>query len=385
VSNAYLVGGFRTPIGRRNGVLAAAHPSEMLGDLMRHTLTSLKIAPETVEQSIVGCVTTYGDQASNIGRTAWLTAGLPESTPGVTVDARCGSSQQAVHYAAGLIASGACELVICSGVEHMSRHPLGQDIGDGAGDPFSVRYRELIEAISQGEAAERIADRWGLSRADCDEIALASQQRAAQALASGRFDREIAPVTVVAEDGTSVIVSSDEGPRPSTAEGLAALKPAFRTEGVLTAGNSSQISDGASCVVIASAAWVAEHGVTPLAEIEHQVLVGVDPVLKLIGPIPASKKVLERSGLTMSDIDIVECNEAFASVIGAWQFELKADMERVNVNGGVIALGHPVGSTGARLLLTAATELSVRGADRAMVTMCCGGGLGTATIMRSVS
>lgn len=377
-----LLGGSRTPIGKRAGALSGLHPAEMLGTLIRNTLDRLGVPAAEVEQVIAGCVTTHGDQAANIGRTAWLTAGLPERVPGVTVDARCGSSQQAAHYAAGLIASGVADVVVCAGIEHMSRHPLGQDIGNGDGDPFSARYRDLIETISQGEAAERIAERWGLTRVQCDEIALRSQARAAAAIDSGRFEREIDPIQVVGPEGSTTTIDADEGPRPSTAEGLARLRPVFRADGILTAGNSSQISDGASCVVLVAKTWADRNGLTPLAQIQSQVLVGVDPVLKLIGPIPATAKLLTRTGMVIDDFDVAECNEAFASVVGAWQLECKVDPDRVNVNGGAIALGHPVGMTGARLLLTAATELAVRDVEHALVTMCCGGGLGTATALR---
>jgi acetyl-CoA acetyltransferase family protein len=380
----YLLGGFRTGIGKRGGLLSSVHPAELLGDLMAGTLSRLAVQPREVDQVIAGCVTTYGDQASNIARTAWLTAGLPDTVPGVTVDARCGSSQQAAHYAAGLIASGVCDVILCGGVEHMSRHPLGQDIGSGAGNPFSARYRDLVEVISQGESAERIAQRWGISREDCDVIALRSQERAAAATASGRLAKEIIAVQTVDANGAAIEVGVDQGPRPTTMDGLRGLKPAFRPDGVLTAGNSSQISDGACCAVLVSETWVREHAAAPLAEIAHQVLVGVDPVLKLTGPIPATARLLSRSGLTISDFDVAECNEAFASVTAAWQIEHKVDPEKVNVNGGAIALGHPVGMTGVRLLLTAAYELIERDGERALVTMCCGGGLGTATEVRRV-
>jgi acetyl-CoA C-acetyltransferase len=376
------LGGKRTPIGKRGGSLSDVHTAELLGTLMRNTLDVLHVRPGAVDQVIAGCVTTYGDQASNIARTAWLTAGLPETVPGVTVDARCGSSQQAAHFAAGLIASGACDVVVCAGVEHMTRHPLGQDVGTDAGNPFSPRYREAIETISQGEAAERIAEKWGLSRMECDEIAQRSQARASGAVQRKRFDLEIDPVVVPSSSGEETLFNADEGPRASTPDGLSRLKPAFRPDGIHTAGNSSQISDGAACLVLASDTWASHAGYHPIAEITNQVLVGVDPVLKLIGPIPATSKLLQRTRMTISDFDVAECNEAFASVVGAWEKELNVDPERVNVNGGAIALGHPVGMTGARLLLTAATELIVRNAEHALVTMCCGGGLGTATAIR---
>jgi acetyl-CoA C-acetyltransferase len=376
MTDAHIVGGSRSPIGRRRGALADAHPAEILGAVMAAALSGAGIDPADVDQVIAGCVTTAGDQAGNIARTAWLTAGLPIQVPGITVDARCGSSQQAIHFASGLVKSGAANLVVCGGVEHMSRHPLGQDVGTGMGEPLSAAYRDIFEVTSQGEAAERIAEIWKIDRAYADELALASQERAAAAVAAGRFDAEITPIG----DFTT-----DEGPRTSTAAGLAGLKTVFRAadDGILTAGNSSQISDGASCVIVASAEYAAEHGLTSLAEIEHQLIVGVDPVLKLTGPIPATQEILKRSGLTLSDIGAAEVNEAFASVLGAWIRELDYPHERTNANGGAIALGHPVGATGARLVLTSAHELRTNGHERTLVTMCCGGGLGTATILKA--
>jgi len=375
MSTVYLVTGGRTPFAKRGGALAQEHPAELLGHLTRSVLSDAGIPASDVDQVITGCVTKTGDQANSIGRTAWLTAGLPFETPGVTVDARCGSSQQAAHYGAGLIATGALDVVVANGVELMTRHPLGQDVHEGWGDPLSPEYRALYEVTSQGESAERIADRWGLDRTYLDELAVASQERAAAAIASGRLAKEIHPVRDV---------DTDTGPRPSTMETLGNLQPVFRPDGVLTAGNSSQITDGASAVVLASEAYVEEHGLEPLAIIEHQRLVGVDPVMKLTGPIPATNEILARAGLTPDDIGVAEVNEAFASVMGAWMKETGFTHEKTNPNGGAIALGHPVGATGTRLLLTAALELVLKGHERALVTMCCGGGLGTATILKAV-
>ncbi|MCP9948292.1 hypothetical protein LUX39_08000 [Actinomadura madurae] len=287
MGNVHLLGGLRTPFARRKGALADAHPAELLGTLTKNTLTSVGVAPEDVDQVITGCVTKTGDQANSIGRTAWLTAGLPSEVPGTTVDARCGSSQQAAHYGAGLIASGAVDVVVANGVEHMTRHPLGQDVGEGMGDPLSPRYCDLYEVTSQGESAERIADHWKQDRVRCDELALASQERARDAIASGRLAIEIDPVGEFA---------TDSGPRESTMEGLGALRTVFRSDGVLTAGNSSQITDGASCVVLVSESFAAEHGLTPLAQVEHQTLVGVDPVWKLTGPMPPPRRSLSAAG-----------------------------------------------------------------------------------------
>lgn len=371
----YLVAAGRTPFGKRGGALKDAHPAELLGNLTRQLLETAGVEAADVAQVISGCVTKTGDQANSIGRTAWLTAGLPIEVPGVTVDARCGSSQQAAHYGAGLIASGSAEVIVANGIEIMSRHPLGQDVYEGWGDPLSPQYRDIFEVTSQGESAERIADKWQLDRDYLDDFALASQERAAAAIASGRFAEEIFPVGDVDTDG---------GPRPSTKEGLAALQPVFRPDGVLTAGNSSQITDGASAVILASEDYVREHALEPLAIVEHQALVGVDPVMKLTGPIPATLQILERAGLTPADIGVAEINEAFASVVGAWFKETGFTHEKTNPHGGAIALGHPVGATGTRLLGTAAHEMRLKGHERALVTMCCGGGLGTATILKAV-
>jgi acetyl-CoA acetyltransferase family protein len=376
LNTVYLVGGLRTPFARRGGALALTHPADLLGTLTRNSLQSIGVDPVDVDQSITGCVTKSGDQANNIGRTAWLTAGLPPETPGTTIDAKCGSSQQAVHFGAGLIASGVVDVVVANGVEHMTRHPLGQDIGDGEGDPLSSHYRDIYEVTTQGESAERIADYWKIGRSQCDELAAASQQRAANAIASGRFEIEIDPVGEF---------KTDSGPRESSVESLSHLRPVFRPDGVLTAGNSSQITDGASCVILASDKYITAHALKPLAVIEHQVLVGVDPVWKLTGPIPATRAILARAGLRISDIDRAEVNEAFASVVGAWLSETGFSHEYTNVNGGAIALGHPVGATGTRLILSAARELLLGGHRRILVTMCCGGGLGTGTVLKAVT
>jgi len=376
MTNAMLLGGLRTPVAKRGGGLAGQHAADLLGKLMRATLESVGVDAVDVNEVIVGCVTATGDQANNIGRTAWLAAGLPYSVPAATVNAKCGSSQHAAHLGAALIASGAAEVIVCAGVEHMTRHPLGQDVSTGMGDLYPAAYLDRYEATTQGEAAERIARKWNLNRHSCDEIAVASQERAAAAATRGRFKREILEV----DD-----CHADEGPRLSTLESLAKLRPVFAPDGVLTAGNSSQISDGASCIVIVSERFAADHGLQPLAVLEHQCVVGVDPVLKLTGPIPATTTILGRADLKLADIDTFEVNEAFASVLGAWINELQVPLDKVNVNGGAIALGHPVGATGTRLLLTAAHELRESGTHRALVTMCCGGGLGTATILRAVA
>jgi acetyl-CoA acetyltransferase family protein len=366
----------RTPIGRRAGALAAVHPADLLALVMREALHRSGVAPGDVDQVIAGCVTQAGDQALNIGRTAWLAAGLPDTVPATTIDAQCGSSQQAVNLAASLVASGAAEVVLAGGVESMSRLPLRTAAECGPGDPYPESYRDRFELVSQGESAERIADLWDISRDECDEIALRSQELALGARDAGWFDAELVPVATAA--GT---VGRDEGIRASTKDGLAALRPLFRTGGRHTAGNSSQISDGAAVVIVAAEGWVRQRGGPLLARIIDQAIVGVDPVIKLTGPIPATRRILSRTGLTLADIDRFEVNEAFASVLAAWSKELGAPLDRTNVNGGAIALGHPVGATGARLVTSIVHDLARNGGGRGLVTMCCGGGLGVATVL----
>lgn len=375
----------RTPIGRRGKSLAGAHPGLLLGTVMAEALKRAQVPPEEVDQVLAGCVTQVGDQAYNIGRIAWLTAGLPDTVPGTTLDAQCGSSQQSVNLGAALIESGAAEVVVAAGIELMSRHPLGSNVEGGLGEPMGHAYRQRFEVTSQGEAAERIAERWGVSREEADEIGLRSQENAGRAWAEGRFQDEVVAVDQPGADpGTSVELARDETHRPTTREALAALQPAFRPGGRHTAGNSSQISDGAACLVLVSETAARRLGLRALAVITGQAFVGVDPVLKLTGPIPATRRILGRTGLGVGDFQIFEVNEAFASVIGAWLREIEAPVDRLNVNGGAIALGHPVGATGARLCTTAVHELRRRGGGRALVTMCCGGGLGTATILEVV-
>jgi acetyl-CoA acetyltransferase family protein len=364
----------RAPIGRRGGSLADVHAAELLAAIVAEAVVRSGIPAGDVDQVLAGCVTQVGDQAYNIGRIAWLTAGLPDTVPGTTLDAQCGSSHQAVTLGASLIRAGAADVVVACGVEVMSRHALGSNVAGGDGDPMGARYRELYEVTSQGEAAERIADRWSVDRAECDDLALRSQSLAAAAWDGGRFADEVVELPQLARD---------EGIRPSTSEGLAALKPVFREDGRHTAGNSSQISDGAAAIVLASAAAAARYGLEPLGWVGAVTAVGVDPVIKLTGPIPATRKIFGATGTGVGDYDLFEVNEAFASVIAAWQREIGAPLERVNPNGGAIALGHPTGATGARLCTTAVHELRRRGGGRALVAMCCGGGLGTATVIEA--
>ncbi|WP_028653532.1 thiolase family protein [Nocardioides halotolerans] len=374
---AVLLGGCRTPIGRRDGVLAAHHPADLLGAVLVEAVARAGVDPAELDQVLAGCVTQAGEQGYNIARTASLAAGLPAELPGSTIDAQCGSSQQALNLAAALVEAGAARAVLVGGVESMSRVPLGSASKQGPGDPLSESYRERWEVVHQGESAERIADQWSITREECDGFALLSQQRAARARDEGRFDRELMVLPGV--DGSAV--TADEGIRASTAEGLAGLRAAFREGGRLTAGSSSQISDGAAAVVVADEEWARARGLLPRARVAAQALVAVDPVIKLTGPIPATQRILERSGRARSDLDLVEVNEAFASVVLAWSREFPGMEDRLNVNGGAIALGHPVGATGVRLAVTVLSELERTDRTTGLVTMCCGGGLGTATLL----
>jgi acetyl-CoA C-acetyltransferase len=389
-SDVVIVEALRSPIGRRGGGLSTMHPADLLGAVQHALVERAGIDPAGVDQIVGGCVTQVGEQSFNIARTAWLTAGLPLSVPATTVDSQCGSSQQATNLGAGLIASGAADVVISCGVESMTRIPLGSNVKVGPGRAFPKSYFPQYEPTSQFEGAERIAEKWGITRDECDAFGLQSQQRAARAWQEGRYEREVVPITApVLNDegkptGETYVVSRDEGLRETSLEKLAALKPVARADGVHTAGTSSQISDGAAAVLMMSAARARDLGVRARARITHHCLVGVDPVLMLTGPIDATHNVLARSRLKLADIDTVEINEAFASVVLAWQRELAPDPETVNPNGGAIALGHPVGCTGARLITTALHSLERLDASVGLVTMCCGGGLGTGTILERV-
>ncbi len=380
-----IVEAVRTPIGRghpEKGYYRNVHPNELLGAAFVEVLRRAGVDGGEVEDVITGCVQQYGEQSTNIGRNAWLQAGLPIETPATTVDRQCGSAQQAVNFAAALIASGVHDVVIGGGVEHMGRIPLsvGLKLSEDLGSPFPPALLERYNIVHQGLSAELIAERWGVSRRDSDEIALRSQQRAARATAEGRFEREMIPFPVNGD-----VFTRDQGIRAETTlEGLTALQPAFKEDGTITAGNASQVSDGASAVLLMSRRKADELGVRPRARIVDQTTVGVDPVLMLTGPIPATRKILERNGMALDDIDLVEINEAFASVVAAWERELEPDVDKVNVNGGAIALGHPLGSTGGRLLTTLLHELERTEGDRGLVTMCCGGGLGTATLIERI-
>ena len=330
---------------------------------------------------VTGCVAQFGEQGLNIGRNAWLEAGLPMETPATTIDRQCGSAQQAVNFAAALIASGVHDVAVGSGVEHMGHLPFSAlaKSAEEFGAPFSPELMEHYNLIPQGLSAEMIADKWEITRAELDEFGLRSQQKAIQATEEGRFEREIIPFAV---NGDTYM--TDQGLRESTLEGLSELKPAFREDGKITAGNSSQISDGAAAVLLMERGKAEALGLKPRARIYDQFAVGVDPVMMLTGPIPVTQELLKRNGMKIDDIDLVEINEAFASVVVAWQRELDPDMDRVNVNGGAIALGHPLGSTGARLITTLLHEMERTDKEMGLVTMCCGGGIGTGTLIQRI-
>jgi acetyl-CoA acyltransferase len=380
-----IVEAVRTPIGRghpEKGYYKDTHPNELLGKTYTEVIERAGIDASEVEDVITGCVQQYGEQMFNIGRNAWLQAGLPVETPATTVDRQCGSAQQAVNFAASLIASGAHDIVIGSGVEHMGHIPMGVGFKwtDEVGSPWPPELMERYNLVPQGISAEMIADEWEIPRSELDEIGLRSHQLAHRATEEGRFEREVVPFSV---NGDTYV--TDQGIRADTSlEKLAELKPAFKEDGRVTAGNSSQISDGAAAVLLMSREKAEALGLTPRARITDLTTVGVDPVIMLTGPIPATRKLLERNGMKIDDIDLIEINEAFASVVAAWRRELEPDMDRVNVNGGAIALGHPLGSTGARLITTLLHELERSDKEVGLVTMCCGGGLGTGTLLQRV-
>jgi acetyl-CoA acetyltransferase family protein len=378
-----IVDAVRTPIGRghkEKGYYRDTHPSELLSACLSAIVERTGIDPAVVDDVISGCVMQYGEQTYNIARTGLLLAGFPHEVPGTTIDRQCGSAQQAVNFGAAMIASGAQDVVIGAGVEHMGHNPLVDPFDGPHGVAWTPKLREKTDIQVQSVGAELMADEWGVTREDMDAVSLMSHQRAARATEEGRFEREIVPVAV-----NGHTVTTDQGIRPDTTlEALSALRPAFSDDGRLTAGNSSQISDGAAAVLLMSKAKAEELGLTPLARIVDHVSVGVSPRMMLTGPIPATRKLLERNGMTMDDIDLFEVNEAFATVIVAWERELGADLDRVNVNGGAIALGHPVGATGARLFATLVHELRRSDKETGLITMCCGGGLGTGTLIERV-
>jgi acetyl-CoA acetyltransferase family protein len=381
MTTAVIIDAVRTPLGRRNGMLAEWHPVDLAGWVLRTLVERSDLDPALVDDVIMGCVSQVGEQGLNIGRNAVLAAGFPDSVPATSVDRQCGSSQQALHFAAQGVMAGAYDVVIAAGVESMTRVPMGSSLLPGR-DPFGPRVHERYpDLVPQGLSAELIAEKWSLGREELDAFALESHQRAAQATDEGRFEREIVPVPVLSEDGGAAF-DRDEGiRRDTTAERLASLKPAFKADGVVTAGNSSQITDGAAAVLVASEDAAARLGLTPRARFHSFALVGDDPVLMLTAPIPVTTKVLERAHLSLDAVDLIEINEAFASVVLAWEREVHPDPTRVNVNGGAIALGHPLGCSGARLMTTLLNELERRGSRYGLQMMCEGGGMANATII----
>ena len=382
--NAVIVDAVRTPTGRRGGKLKDTHPV----DLAAHVLNALRdrngLDAGQVDDVIMGCVSQLGEQGVNVGRNAVLAAGWPESVPSTTVDRQCGSSQQAAHFAAQGVMAGVYDIAVAAGVESMTRVPMFSNATLGPGFPFGPAMMERYDnhMFNQGISAEMIAEQWSIPREELDELAYESHMRAQRATDEGRFEPEITPIDVPTGGGGTEPISVDEGIRPdTTVEKLATLKPAFQEDGVVTAGNSSQISDGAAAVLIMSEDRAAELGLTPKARFVQFALVGVDPITMLTGPIPATTKVLDRAGLTMDDIDLFEVNEAFASVIAAWKREHDADLSKVNVNGGALALGHPLGASGAKLLTTLVHELERSGGRYGLQTMCEGGGMANALII----
>ncbi|WP_067899453.1 thiolase family protein [Nocardia vaccinii] len=376
----------RTPIGKSHpekGWFRDIHPNAMLASCYQDLVGRTGIDPAMVEDLIIGCTAPFGEQSRNIGRNAWLQAGYPAEVPATTLDRRCGSAQTAVNFAAALVASGVHDVVIAGGVEHMGHVPMNSPakISELYGDPWPAALRERYDFVTQGESAELIAERWDISRTEMDEFAVRSHALATEAIAAGRFDAEMVKMELDGETRTG-----DQTVRPGTSlETLANLAPVFRREnGRITAGTSSPICDSAAAVLLCTRAAAERHGLRIRARIADQTTVGVDPIIMLTGPIPATHKLLERNGLGVADIDLFEVNEAFSSVVLAWQRELKPDMDRVNVNGGAIALGHAVGATGSRLIATILAELERRDSHLGLVTMCCGGGLGTGTLIERV-
>jgi acetyl-CoA acetyltransferase family protein len=378
-----LIDAVRTPIGRAHrerGIFREIHPNALLAGCLKALVERSGVDPSDVDDVIVGCTAPFGEQSRNIARNAWLQAGYPVEVPAITIDRRCGSAQSAVAYAAALVGSGTHELVIAGGVEHMQHVPIDSPlkVNELFGSPWPQELLDRFEFVPQGLSAEMIAEQWDVSRAEMDGLAVESHRRAAVAADAGHFDREI-----IAIDTPDGMATRDQGVRrDANLASVATLKPPFKPNGRLTAATSSQLSDGAAAVLVSSAAAVERIGLTPRARLIDQVTVGVDPIIMLTGPIPATRKLLDRTGTSIGDFDLFEVNEAFASVVLAWQRDLGADMDRVNVNGGAMALGHPVGSTGARLFATLLSELERRDVELGLVTMCCGGGLGTGAVVQ---
>ncbi len=378
---AVIVEAVRTPLGRRNGKLKDLHPVVLGSMVLKELVSRAGIEPGQVEDVVFGCVSQVGEQALNVARNAWLAAGFPVETPATTVDRQCGSSQQAIHFAANLIQSGVADVTIAGGVESMSRVTMGSSVAQGPGHAFPPELLELYDLVPQGISAELMARKYGINRREMDEFGVRSHLRAAEATQKGHLAAQIMPVEIKS-NGHTETVTTDEGIRPNaTYEAAASLQPAFNPDHSITAANSSQITDGAAAVLLMSSEKARELGVRPRARIIAQKVVGCDPVLMLEGPIPGTAGVLKQAGLDLRDIDLFEINEAFASVVLAWAKETGADLERTNVNGGAIAIGHPLGASGARLMNHLLHELERRDLRYGLESMCCGGGLGTATII----
>jgi acetyl-CoA acyltransferase len=385
MADVVIVEAVRTPLGRRNGWLRDVHPARMGAYALCEALARANLDPALVEHVIYGCVSQVSEQTFNLARNVVLDAELPITTPATTVDFQCGSSQQAVHLGAAMVAAGQADVVVAGGVESMTRVPMGSSIGDSGLSPFTDKIMANHNMIPQGMAADEIAQKWEISREEVDRIGYTSHVRAAKATESGWFEREILPLEGVDDEGNSFMVTKDQGIRLNASlEKMATLEPAFTPGGVTTAGNSSQISDGAAAVLLMTADKARELGLKPRARIVATVTVGSDPHLMLTGPLDATRKVLKRAGMSLEQIDLFEINEAFAAVIGMWGKEIGADMKRVNVHGGAIALGHPLGASGARLMTTLLHALETHGKRYGLQSMCCGGGMGTGTIIELV-
>lgn len=385
---AVIVEAVRTPVGRRNGTLKDIHPVDLAAEVLQALVARAGIDPAIVDDVIMGCVSQVGEQGMNVARSAVLAAGFPESVTGVTIDRQCGSSQQAVHFAAQAIMSGQADVVIAAGVESMTRVPMGVSFMHGPGKPFGEKMMQRYDGFqfNQGIGAEMIAERWGLDRAAIDQFSYESHQRALKAQEAGHFDKEIVPVSVKNEAGETVTLAKDEGPRADTSiEKLGTLKTPFKEDGVISAGSSSQISDGAAAVLIMERSMAEKLGLKPRARFVSMVMAGDDPKIMLTAPIPATKKALDKAGLKLDDIDHIEINEAFAPVVMAWQKEIGADPAKVNPLGGAIALGHPLGATGARLMTTLLHSLERTGGRYGLQTMCEGGGMANATIIERLA
>jgi acetyl-CoA acetyltransferase family protein len=384
---AVIVEAVRTPSGKRKGSLMQYHPTELAAAVLNEIVRRAGIERSMVEDIVMGCVLPAGDQGLNIARNSALLAGFPVEIPATTVDRQCGSGQQSIHFAANLIATGVCDIVIAGGVESMNRVPMGstRHLQDGQGYPFTEELLARYPITVMGRSAEMIAEKWGLTREELDAFSLLSHKLAHEATQAGRFDREILPLEVTV-DGETQMLRHDETIRPGTSmEKLAGLKPAFKEDGVVTAGSSSPISDGAAALLLMSREKAGALGLKPRARLVEQLVVGVDPVIALTGPIPATPQILKRAGMSLEDMDLIEINEAFAPVVLAWQREIEPDMDKVNVNGGAIALGHPLGASGSRIMTTLLYEMERRDATLALQTMCCFGGLGIATIIERLA